>query len=121
MKKYIENLRKKLHKANFDYYVNNKSEISDFEFDNLMKELIELEKKHTDFYDENSPSMRIGSDINKDFKQIKHNNKMFSLGNTYSKEELIDFDNRIKKLLHEEKCYRKCQNDKNHSYGFRWK
>ncbi len=109
MKKYIENLRKKLHKANFDYYVNNKSEISDFEFDNLMKELIELEKKHTDFYDENSPSMRIGSDINKDFKQIKHNNKMFSLGNTYSKEELIDFDNRIKKLLHEENYEYVCE------------
>lgn len=97
----IEELRNILNKHNYNYYVLNAPTISDFEFDNLMQELIKLEKEYPNFYNSNSPSVRVGSDIRNDFKQIKHKYPMLSLGNTYTKEDLIDFDNRIKKILNE--------------------
>ncbi len=102
-KRRIEQLRKLLHHHNYQYYVLAQPEISDFEYDNLLKELIELEDKNPDLFDSSSPSQRVGNDINKEFEQIKHKYPMLSLGNTYSKEEVSDFEARIKKTLpHEE-------------------
>jgi len=98
-KKRIEELRKQIESHNYKYYVLSKSEISDFEYDLLMNELITLEKKYPEFADENSPSCRVGSDINRDFEQMAHRYPMLSLSNTYSEEELKDFDNRVRKTI----------------------
>ncbi len=99
IKQKIEFLRSELNKHNYNYYVLSQPVISDYEFDMLMKELEKLEKENPEFNDENSPSKRIGSDINNDFVQVEHKYAMLSLGNTYNQEELTDFDNRIKKLI----------------------
>ncbi len=95
----IESLRAKLHLYNFEYYVNDISLISDFEFDQLMKELQEIENKHPEFYDSNSPSQRVGGQITKNFKTVEHKERMYSLGNTYSEEEIQNWINRIEKNL----------------------
>jgi len=73
--------------------------ISDYDFDMLLKELESLEAQYPEFFDENSPTQRIGNDINLEFKQIEHKYPMLSLGNTYSEDELREFDNRVKKSL----------------------
>jgi len=98
-KKRIEELCQLIEHHNNQYYVLSNPEISDFEYDILMNELITLEKKYPEFTDENSPSCRVGSDINKDFVQIFHRYPMLSLNNTYSEEELKDFDSRIRKTI----------------------
>ncbi len=95
----IQKLRTKINKHNHQYYVLSQPAISDFEYDNLMHELIELEKRFPEFTDPNSPSQRVGNDINKEFEQAEHQYPMLSLGNTYTKEELTDFHNRLVKLL----------------------
>ncbi len=100
-KKQIEDLRKKLHQHNYNYYVLSQPEISDFDFDKLMQQLIELEAQYPEFYDANSPSMRVGSDINKNFTQVAHRYPMLSLQNTYSEGEVTDFFNRVKRGLNE--------------------
>lgn len=97
----IKQLRKELEEHNYNYYVKSNPTISDFEFDEKMKELQDLENKYPDFFDPNSPTQRVGNDINKAFKQVKHIYPMLSLGNTYSKEEVADFYNRISKTLNE--------------------
>ncbi len=94
----IIQLRRELHHHNYLYYIKNKPEISDYEFDQKMKELIRLEELNPDFYDSNSPSMRVGSDLNQEFQSFPHKYPMLSLGNTYSESELKDFINRVKKL-----------------------
>ena len=76
--------------------------ISDIEFDHMMRELQDLEAKYPETYDENSPTMRVGSDINKDFVQVEHRYPMLSLGNTYSEEEVTDFYERVRKSLNED-------------------
>ena len=95
----INKLRTELHKHNHRYYVLSDPGISDFEYDLLMQELTELEKKYPEFSDPNSPSQRVGNDINKEFDQIEHKTPMLSLGNTYSFEELNEFDKRVKKEI----------------------
>ncbi len=90
-------LREALHHHNRKYYVDNAPEISDFEFDRLMQHLIELEAAHPEFADENSPTMRVGSDKTSEFQSVKHRYSMLSLSNTYSLEELNEFINRIEK------------------------
>ena len=80
----IDQLREELHRHNYNYYVLNAPEITDQEFDKLMRELQDLEEKHPEHRDENSPSMRVGSDINKNFTQVVHKYPMLSLANTYS-------------------------------------
>ncbi len=99
IQKKIESLRAKLHLYNFEYYVNDNSLINDFEFDQLMKELKEMENNNPEFYDSNSPSQRVGGQITKNFKTVEHKERMYSLGNTYSEEEIQDWINRIKKTL----------------------
>ncbi len=95
----IDQLREELHRHNYNYYVLNSPEISDYEFDKLMHELQDLERKHPEYYDENSPTMRVGSDINKNFTQVTHKYPMLSLSNTYSETEVSEFYERIRKSL----------------------
>ena len=95
----IDQLREELHLHNYNYYVLNAPVISDIEFDKLMRELQDLEAKHPEHSDENSPSMRVGSDINKNFTQVEHKYPMLSLGNTYSEAEVTDFYERVSKNL----------------------
>lgn len=98
----ILQLRKGLHEHNYKYYVLNQPEISDQEFDFMMKELQELEARHEDMFDPNSPTQRVGSDINQEFTQVTHKYPMLSLANTYSQEEVADFYNSVKKGLNGE-------------------
>ncbi|MFV0506708.1 MAG: NAD-dependent DNA ligase LigA [Bacteroidales bacterium] len=99
IEKKIQELRSELNKHNRLYYVESNPEISDFQFDSMMKELEQLEKENPQFDDENSPTKRVGSDISTEFKQGAHAFPMLSLSNTYSIEELREFDTRIAKLL----------------------
>ena len=101
-KERIIELRKELHEHNHRYYILNAPVISDFEFDALLRELQELETANPDMFDPASPTMRVGSDITKEFKQVTHKYPMLSLGNTYSKEEVRDFYERVKRSLNEE-------------------
>ena len=98
----IYQLREELHRHNHNYYVLNAPEIGDQEFDFLMRELQDLEVKHPECYDENSPSMRVGSDLNKNFTQVQHKYPMLSLANTYSEAEVAEFYDRVKKALNED-------------------
>ncbi|MGE0088782.1 MAG: NAD-dependent DNA ligase LigA [Bacteroidales bacterium] len=95
----IKQLREQLHHHNYNYYVLAQPVISDYEYDILLQELLTLENNNPEFFDPNSPSQRVGSDINKEFIQVKHKYPMLSLGNTYNFEEVTDFENRIKKAL----------------------
>lgn len=101
-KERIDWLRAELHRHNYNYYVMNAPEITDKEFDDLMRELQDLEKEHPEYADENSPTMRVGSDLNKNFTQVAHKYPMLSLGNTYSESEVADFYERVKKALNED-------------------
>lgn len=96
-KQHIEELRGKLDHYNYLYYVKAMPEVSDYDFDLLLKELEALEKEHPEFDDPNSPTHRVGSDITSEFQQVVHKYPMLSLGNTYNEGELRDFDNRIRK------------------------
>ena len=98
----ILQLREALHEHNHRYYVLNQPVISDQEFDFLMRELQDLEAKHPDMYDANSPTQRVGSDLNKEFVQVAHKYPMLSLANTYNRQEVEDFYNSIVKGLHGE-------------------
>lgn len=98
-KKEIERLSKLIHQYNYSYYVEANSVISDFEFDTLLKTLQDLETDYPMLASNNSPTKRVGADISKKFETIEHEFPMLSLSNTYSKEELIDWENRIKKLV----------------------
>jgi DNA ligase (NAD+) len=95
----IQELTKKIDHYNYQYYQKSISEISDYDFDILLQELIQLENQYPELKSDNSPSQRVGGTITKEFKTIIHKYPMLSLGNTYSEEELKDFDLRIKKLI----------------------
>ncbi len=95
----IEKLRREIEEHNRRYYVLNQPVISDFEFDLLLNELEALEKNFPEFMDEGSPSSRVGSDITREFRQYEHRYPMLSLGNTYSYEELREFDTRVRKSV----------------------
>ena len=101
----IEELRKALHKHNHDYYVRSAPTISDFEYDTLLGELESLEREFPGFQDDNSPTRRVGSDLNIEFESYPHRYPMLSLGNTYNKEELAEFDQRVRKVSGKEVTY----------------
>jgi len=101
----IQELRKVLREHNHNYYVESAPSISDFEYDLLLNELQTLESGFPEFDDENSPSRRVGSDLNREFESYPHRYPMLSLGNTYNKEELGDFDERVRKVLGDELNY----------------
>jgi len=94
----IVELRSALEDHNHRYYILSQPVISDLEFDMLLKELEKLERENPEYFDPNSPTQRIGSDLNKEFGQVKHQYSMLSLSNSYSEEELRDFDQKIRKL-----------------------
>jgi DNA ligase (NAD+) len=106
VKKIIQDLREELNQHNHNYYVLDTPTISDFEFDQKLKQLQELENQHPELFDENSPTQRVGSStttttttITKKFETVVHDYRMYSLDNSYSKEDLIDWENRIQKVL----------------------
>ena len=94
-------LRRELEQHNYNYYVLSAPTISDREFDEKMKELEKLEAEHPEFYDADSPTQRVGSDLTKEFRQVAHRYPMLSLGNTYSEEDVRDFYERIERTLGE--------------------
>lgn len=98
IRKRILELRSVLNEHNYRYYILSQPIISDIEFDKLLKELEKLEQEYPDFFDPNSPTQRVGSDLNKEFVQVQHQYPMLSLSNSYSEEELKDFDQKIRKL-----------------------
>lgn len=102
IKNQIEALRQELHDHNHRYYILDEPIISDYEFDQLLQTLQDLEKKYPDFSDPNSPTKRVGGGITKSFETVPHKNPMYSLSNTYSKEELLQWEERLKKALGEE-------------------
>lgn len=95
----IQSLRDELNTHNYNYYVLDNAVISDYDFDVKLKELQDLESKHPEFFDASSPTQRVGGAITKSFNTIVHQNRMYSLDNSYSKEDILDWENRIKKLL----------------------
>lgn len=95
----ITTLRNELREHNYNYYVLDNPTISDFEFDQKLKQLQELEKAHPEFYDANSPTLRVGGEITKNFETVPHTYRMFSLDNSYSKEDLEDWEKRIEKMV----------------------
>ncbi len=99
IKEQIENLRTELRSYNHDYYVNDDSGISDFEFDKKLEQLQQLEAAHPEFYDANSPTVRVGGEVTKNFETVKHVYRMYSLDNSYSMEDLLDWESRIKKVV----------------------
>ncbi|WP_060875147.1 NAD-dependent DNA ligase LigA [Myroides odoratus] len=99
VKSKIEALRKELNEHNYNYYVLDNATISDFEFDQKLKELEVLEQKYPEFFDADSPTQRVGGAITKNFETIVHRNRMYSLDNSYSQEDLLDWEKRIQKAL----------------------
>jgi DNA ligase (NAD+) len=97
----IEALRKELHEHNYRYYVLAQPSISDYDFDMKLKALQRLEEEYPEFFDPNSPTQRVGSDLTKEFERVAHRYPMLSLGNTYSEAEITDFFNRAARLLNE--------------------
>lgn len=97
----ILQLRKLLDEHNYRYYVLSQPVISDFEYDQYMKELTDLENEHPEYFDANSPTQRVGDDRNAEFIQVEHRYPMMSLSNTYSREEIKEFENRIRKVISE--------------------
>jgi DNA ligase (NAD+) len=95
----IEELRSELRKHNYNYYVLDNATISDFEFDQKLKLLEKLEEENPLFFDANSPTQRVGGAVTKNFETVTHNNRMYSLDNSYSKEDLLAWEKRIQKIL----------------------
>lgn len=101
----IDRLVNELNHHNQLYYIQNSPSISDFEFDQLLKQLEQLEKEFPEYASENSPTKRVGGDLTKKFQSVAHRYPMLSLSNTYSEEEIVDWENRIKKSIDEEIAY----------------
>lgn len=95
----IVELRELIHSYNTQYYIHSISLVSNYEFDQLLKELEELEIKYPELYDANSPTKRVGGDITKSFETVLHKYPMLSLSNSYSKDDIADFDQRVKKII----------------------
>lgn len=95
----IQALREELNLHNYNYYVLDNPTISDYEFDAKLKELQELEDKHPEYFDDNSPTQRVGGTVTKNFETIKHEFRMYSLDNSYSREDLMDWQTRAQKIL----------------------
>ena len=95
----IKQLREELRNHNYNYYVLDNATISDKEFDMLLKELQELENKHPDYFDPNSPTQRVGGEVTKNFNTIDHTHRMYSLDNSYSRQDILDWETRIQKIL----------------------
>jgi DNA ligase (NAD+) len=97
----IQNLREELNQHNHNYYVLDQPTISDYEFDLKLAQLQNLENQHPEFFDESSPTQRVGGAITKNFETVPHEHRMYSLDNSYSKEDLLEWEKRIQKVLGE--------------------
>jgi len=98
-KQQIESLREELRQHNYNYYILDDATISDYDFDIKLKELQALEEQHPEFFDANSPTQRVGGAVTKNFKTTVHDSRMYSLDNSYSKEDLLDWETRVKKMV----------------------
>ncbi len=105
----IQQLRNQLRDHNYNYYVLDNATISDYEFDLKLKELEKLEIENPQFFDANSPTQRVGGEITKNFNTVVHKNRMYSLDNSYSKEDLLDWEKRIQKILETETINYTCE------------
>tara|TARA_R110002074_G_scaffold363346_4_gene536492 strand:- start:1075 stop:3075 length:2001 start_codon:yes stop_codon:yes gene_type:complete len=105
----INSLREELNQHNHNYYVLDNATISDYDFDIKLKELEKLEAAHPEFFDQNSPTQRVGGEITKNFTTIVHKNRMYSLDNSYSKEDLLDWEKRLQKNLGREDLEYTCE------------
>ena len=97
IKSEIEKLREELRAHNYNYYVLDNATITDYEFDVKLKELEKLEEENPIFFDPNSPTQRVGGGVTKNFDTVTHENRMYSLDNSYSKEDLLDWEKRLQK------------------------
>lgn len=95
----IQRLRDEINRHNYAYYVTDAPTISDYEFDQLLKKLEDLEKAHPEYFDANSPTQRVGGEITKQFNTVQHRYRMYSLDNSYSKEELLEWEARMQRIL----------------------
>ena len=109
IKEKISELRASLHEHNYLYYIKDAPVISDFEFDQMLNSLLELEREYPEFFDANSPTKRVGGGVTKNFKTQLHRYPMYSLSNTYSKEELMQWVTRVEKVLGNEKFEFTCE------------
>ena len=109
MLKYIEDLRDKLHRHNYLYYVKDNPEISDFEFDQLLNELVLLEEEYPQFFDLNSPTQRVGSSLSNSFETYNHKYRMYSLENSYSKQDILKWNERLEKNLSQKNLSFSCE------------
>lgn len=109
IKEKISELRMSLHEHNYLYYIKDAPVISDFEFDQMLNSLLELEREYPEFFDANSPTQRVGGGVTKNFKTQLHRYPMYSLSNTYSKEDLMQWVTRVKKVLGNEKFEFTCE------------
>jgi len=105
----IITLREKLEESNYQYYVLAKPTMSDYDYDLLLKRLEKLESEFPEFFDPNSPTQRVGSDINQSFQQAEHKYPMMSLANTYNEGELLEFHQRVLKGLQSASCRYVCE------------
>jgi len=105
----ILQLREELRQHNHNYYVLDEATISDYDFDIKLKELQQLEEQYPEFFDANSPTQRVGGAVTKNFKTVTHKNRMYSLDNSYSKEDLFDWEKRIQKILGVEQLEYTCE------------
>ncbi|CAM1358075.1 DNA ligase [Tenacibaculum sediminilitoris] len=105
----IHLLRKELHTHNHSYYVLDEPTISDYEFDIKLKELQQLEDENPEYFDPNSPTQRVGGEVTKNFETVTHKNRMYSLDNSYSKEDLLDWEKRIQKILGTDQIQYTCE------------
>ena len=99
IKEKITSLREELQEHNYKYYVLDQPSITDYEFDMKLKELQKLEEEHPEFYDSTSPTLRVGGMVTKNFETVVHEHRMYSLENSYSKEDLEDWEKRIQRIL----------------------
>jgi len=99
VKEQIESLRATLREHNYNYYVLDNPTISDYDFDMQLKELQALEEKHPEYYDASSPTLRVGGEVTKNFNTVAHDQRMYSLENSYSKEDLTDWEKRVQRIL----------------------
>lgn len=109
IKQQIEELRAQLRAHNYQYYVLDQPSISDFEFDMLLKQLQELEAEHPEFYDPNSPTVRVGGEVTKNFKTVVHTHRMYSLDNSYDRQDLLDWQARIVKNISDDTFSYTCE------------
>ena len=95
----IQQLRDELHQHNYNYYSLDAPTISDLEFDTKLQKLLDLESQNPQFFDPNSPTQRVGGAVTKNFETVVHEHRMYSLDNSYSKEDLLDWETKIQKIL----------------------